>query len=423
MSRRRRVTTVVLCAVLAAATFAPQSGAHPRGKATGAESGAVVVAWNHIAQTTVFPTTPIPVGQVHMGLVSLAVYDAVARAVGGNGHGHKKRVSASAAAATAAHDVLARHFPAAAGTLAGHLATTLAGLPAGTARDRGTAIGHDVAADLLADRTGDGFLPSGVVAFTAAPSPGTWRPTADNPAPFLAPWLGFVRPLVLDSVDEVDPGSPDALTKRAYARDVAEVQRIGSVTAPATARSAAETTTARFFNFSVPVQWNTALRSMAGTMSAPDAARLLGLANVSAADAMIACWREKFDEPYWRPITAIREADTDGNRRTVPDPTWTPLGTPTPPYPEWPSGHACLTSAYTSTLEELTGDDDVPVTLTSVVLGAPMTRSYADLDDIRHEAFMARIWLGYHFRAGMEGGYAIGEETVDEVESRFPDLR
>ena len=416
MFRHRPVIAVLTCVAVAAA-LGPQAGAHPRKKASATESGAVVAEWNRITQATVFPQvgpTPIPIGQVHFGLVHLAMYDAVDEAVEAG-----RDASASAAAAAAAHDVLVHHFPAAKSSLDADLASTLSALPA-DARARGEAIGHEVAADQIEDREDDGFKPPGGITFTRAAGPGVWRPTADNSATFLAPWLGFARPLVLDSVEDVDPGSPDDLDSRAYARDFREAKRVGSITS--TFRTDAQTATARFFNFSVPIQWNTPLREMARSMTAADAARLLGLANVSAADAVIACWWEKFTEPFWRPITAIREADTDGNRRTVADPTWTPLAQ-TPPYPDWPSGHACLTSAYSSALEEVAETDAVTVVLPSVVNSVSLSRTYTDLDDLRDDAFMARIWLGYHFRVAMEGGYDLGEETVEELESRFDPIR
>jgi hypothetical protein len=412
MFRRRRVITVVLCAVLAA-TLGSQAGAQPRKKAVrSTETAAVLVRWSEIAEQTIFPATPIPSGQVELGLMTMAMYDAVDESL------HARRTaSPSAAAAAAAHDVLLDFFPAASTNLAGHLTTTLAGIGA-AARSRGLDIGHDVAADLLEDREDDGFPGTG--AFDRAPAPGVWRPTAPLPAgAMLTPWLGFMDPLVLRSTRQVDPGSPPAITSRTYALDLAEAQLMGSATS--TTRSAEQTAVADFYNFSVPIQLNRVLRDLADGANVATAARLFGLANTSAADSIIACWREKFDEPLWRPITAIREADTDGNRFTFADKGWTPLRA-TPPYPDWTSGHACLTGAYTSAIQRLLGNG-TDIEVTSVVSGIDVSRQYTEVDEIREDAFNARIFLGYHFRAAMVGGYAIADKTERLVSPRFPALR
>lgn len=421
MFRRRRVITIAACVLLAATLTSPQAGAHPRKKdPASTETGAILKEWNQIAEDTIFPPTnrtltPIPSGQVELGLISMAMYDAVDEALHAS---RKSAASPSAAGAAAAKDVLAHFFPTSNATLEGLLTTTLAGVPA-AARTRGVTIGRDVASDLLEEREGDGFGDTSIT-FNRAPAPGVWRPTSPLPAgAFLVPWLGFVDPLVLKSPKQVDPGSPDAITSDAYALDVAESQLMGSATS--TTRTAAQTETADFYNFNVPIQQNRVLRDLSAAMNVADAARLFGLANTAAADSLIACWREKFDEPLWRPITAIRLADTDGNPRTFADPGWTPLRA-TPPYPDWTSGHACATSAYTSAIRVLLGGN-LDLTVTSVINNVDVSRSYTSLDAIRNDAFNARIWLGYHFRAAMEGGYAIGDETVKRVESRFPAIR
>ena len=135
---------------------------------------------------------------------------------------------------------------------------------------------------------------------------------------------------------------------------------------------------------------------------------------MTTADAVISCWRNKYDKAYWRPITAIRLADTDGNPATVADPEWTPaIASPpgTPPYPEWPSGHGCLTSSFVHGLTRLTGSDAIDLTITNPAMS--MSRHYTSATDLMDEAFMSRIYLGIHFRDAMEDGYRIGRIASD----------
>ncbi len=411
MFRRRRVPTVLACALLAATLSPVGAGAHPR---TSTESAAVLIQWNQIAQTTIYPpggTTPIHAGQVQLGLVSMAMYDAVQGTR--RSYGHSRSASPSAAAAAAAHDVLAYYYPSSLPALDTALAGTLAGLPAGSSRDWGVAIGEDEAEDLLESREDDGW---GVaISFTRPPAIGVWRPTTAG-ALFSAPWVGFLDLLVVDSTRRLDPGSPDRLTSADYALDVAEVQLMGALNS--TTRTTAETATALFYNFNVPIQMNSAMRGAATGSTIFEAARLFGLTNTSAADAIITCWREKYDQPLWRPVTAIHEAADDGNPRTYPDPTWAPL-VASPPYPEWTSGHACLMGAYTRSLQLINRTDTVDLVLPSVVNGASVTRHYTSAEAIQQDAFNARIWLGIHFRRSMEAGAYVGEKAATSVYDRF----
>jgi hypothetical protein len=158
------------------------------------------------------------------------------------------------------------------------------------------------------------------------------------------PWVGFTKPLLLASPTSIDLGHPDHLTSAEYAADYAEVKALGAL--DSTTRTPAGTENALFWNFSVPVLFNVAVRDWIARqdLGARTTARWFALLNMTVTDTYITCWRAKYDQPFWRPITAIREADTDGNPATTVDPAWTPL-IDTPPYPDWPSGHGCLTSA------------------------------------------------------------------------------
>jgi hypothetical protein len=137
-------------------------------------------------------------------------------------------------------------------------------------------------------------------------------------------------------------------------------------------------------------------------------ARAFALLNTGTADAVIGCWRAKYDYAYWRPITAIRLADTDGNPATAADPSWSPL-VATPPYSEYVSGHACLTGAASETFSRLFGARSIDIDVSSSVTGT--SRHYATAAALDAETKNARIWLGLHFRQAMDDGNRLGHRT------------
>lgn len=131
--------------------------------------------------------------------------------------------------------------------------------------------------------------------------------------------------------------------------------------------------------------------------------------NASAADAAISCWRAKFDFAFWRPITAIQLADTDGNPATVAEPTWTSLIV-TPPYPDYPSGHACLSGAYARGLSALFGARHIDLNVSSAA--TKTTRHYETARELNEDTMNARIWLGLHFRRAMTDGNGLGQDVA-----------
>jgi hypothetical protein len=145
------------------------------------------------------------------------------------------------------------------------------------------------------------------------------------------------------------------------------------------------------------------------------AARALAVFDASLADAAIACSRAKYDFAFWRPVTAIALADTDGNTNTDVVPGWAPLR-PTPPYPDYPSGHACFVGSVSGSLDNLFGPDvpDRPYMMKSYVPGVP-DRAYATTDALDAETMNARIWNGFHFRSAMTAGNALGHAVADAV--------
>jgi hypothetical protein len=225
----------------------------------------------------------------------------------------------------------------------------------------------------------------------------------------LVPWLGFVRPLALKAPTQVRLPGPDPITSKQYARDFAEVKAKGALTG--STRTLAQTETALFWNANGVAQFQATLRDEV-TQRGFDivkSARAFALLSTSIGDALVACWRFKYDDAYWRPITAIRLADTDGNRATEPDPTWSSL-VATPPYPDYVSGHACGTGAAAEIFGRLFGARSVDLDISSTVTGT--TRHFRTTAALDAETKNARIWLGLHFRQAMDDGNHLGHRVA-----------
>jgi hypothetical protein len=258
-------------------------------------------------------------------------------------------------------------------------------------------------------------------------TPGAWRPTPPSFAMDPAPWVGNVRPFLVPSVDLLRTAGPNPLTSRAYARDFNEIKSIGAL--HSTTRTPDETGAAIFWQDHAFALWNRAFRNIAADrgLSLADSARMLAMTNLAAADAAIGCWHEKYRWNFWRPITAIREAGTDGNPATTADKDWLPLFDPstpvapgappmvTPPFPDNPSGHTCATGAIVRTLQHFFGTDRVPFSMRSNESGT--IRHFAALSDALREVINARVWAGIHFRTADVEGAQLGE-TVARYERR-----
>jgi hypothetical protein len=403
--------------------FAPAAVAG-NGEGEGSRDPGVLLHWNAVAWQTigVDGMKPPPVAQLYLGLVSTAVYNAVVTAEReGEPTLPQPRIhgpaSSDVAAATAAYHVLVSFFPASAEALEEDYTGWLAGIPDGAAREGGLEAGHDAAEALIASRVDDGR--DAPITFPTPPNPpaGRWVQTASGE--WTTAWLGFTEPVLVDSPTQFAPRGPDALDSEAYARDFAEVKLMGAATD--SGRSATDTELALFFNDNPPRQYQDAMRERAveHEMDIVDSARMFAAANASGADAAITCWRGKWDFGYWRPETAIREADRDGNRATQADPDWTSLR-PAPPYPEYPSGHGCVSSAVAYALEELFGEGDLDMTITSTVPEvAGATRTYDDADEWLDDVTDARIFLGYHFRDGMDDSVKLGRRVAEHVVDRW----
>jgi hypothetical protein len=244
-----------------------------------------------------------------------------------------------------------------------------------------------------------------------------WVPTGNGE--WLTPWLAFTRPILIRSATEFAPEGPDPLESEAYAADVDEVKVMGAATG--SGRSEADTALALFFNDNPPRQYQDAMRDRAvrHEMDIVEAARMFAAANASAADAGITCWRAKYEFNYWRPVTAIQQADRDDSDATTADPAWNSLR-PAPAYPEYPSGHGCVSSATAQALENLFGEGDMDMTITSLTPEVQnATRHYDSEDAWLDDVTDARIFLGYHFRDAMEDGRTLGRDVADRVVDRW----
>jgi PAP2 superfamily protein len=203
------------------------------------------------------------------------------------------------------------------------------------------------------------------------------------------------------------PGPPPALTSAAYTRSYRESKAYGS--AASSVRSPEQTDTALFWGLGRPdAQYNEGIRGIIASagLNRIQAARALALANLVTADAYIACFDAKYAYSAWRPYTAIRGGDTDGNPATIADPAWTPL-VKTPNHPEYPANHACVTTSYAKTIDYLLGRRHFTLTVSGVPASTE-TRSYTSSAQLITEIANARVWGGVHFRFSTTAGTAIG---------------
>jgi hypothetical protein len=429
LTRRRHAQVRGWLAALAAAALLTTLATGTASAARPADDPTVITDWNALAVSTLAgDTTKTPVEAIlYMAFVHAAVYDAV---VGVQGryepyrfHAHAPhRTSAQAAAVAAAHKVLVTYSPSAQATLDAAYAASLARLPDGKAKTRGIAFGTRAADHLIRLRSNDGR--NAPILFTKQPAPGIWRPTLPAFAPMVAPWMGFVTPLLVHSATQFAPPLPPKLTSARYTRDFNEVKALGSATS--TARSPAQTSTALFYSGLANVQFQAMLRDQVTVrhLDIVDAARMFAAADMSAADTVISVWHAKYTDGTWRPDTAINLADSDGNPATDPDPSWVPLR-PDPAYPEYPSGYNGFAAAVTGALEKVLRTRELQLTVTSTAV--PDVRHYDSGSALRQDVVDGRMWLGVHFRfadtASRDMGLRLTDWTLDHYFQRVEEER
>jgi hypothetical protein len=238
---------------------------------------------------------------------------------------------------------------------------------------------------------------------------GTWVPTPPANAPALLPHWGGLPPFALRSGSQFRPGPPAAIDSARHRDELREVRELGA--ASSRQRSPAQTDAARFWVASAVQLWNPAARqaSAAKGQGITDRARALAMLNVAIADALIACFDAKFTYNGWRPITAIR-AGADG---AAPVADWLPLIV-TPPFPGYPSAHACAAGAAQDVLERIFGPAGHAIVLASPTAPGVSFR-YASFAGIADQVDEARIHGGIHVRQDQEVGRAIGRSVGQYV--------
>jgi len=378
----------------------------------------VVTDWNRTAQQALLTAGSSPIASSRqMAIVQVSVFEAV--------NGIERRyvpfhvasdaprgASKRAAAIQAAYASLLHFFPTQAAFLNERRAASLAeiadapGVENSVSIARGLQWGQSVADEIFAWRSTDGFstvLPP----FTGTMGAGEWRSTPPGNLAAAGIQFPYMTPWALNTQAQFRTAGPPALSSMQYAMDVNEVKDIGSLNS--STRTADQTEIARFWNGNTPVAWNLAAVTLSeqNDLSLSENSRLLALLNVAMADAVISCWEAKYYYKFWRPITAIRLADTDGNADTTADAGWTPLLT-TPNHPDYPSGHATVSPAAGTVLQAYFGDDST-FPLTSEILPG-VTRNFSSITQAVDEAFDARIYGGIHFRSACRDGRVIGNQ-------------
>jgi hypothetical protein len=400
-----------------------------------------VTDWNLNASNAIVVTAgqPPPVSALSFAMVQGAVYDAV-NAID---RGHRPYLvqpasnptdSMGAATAAAAFRVLVGFadlpglFPTQLATLQPVYDAYIAGLPDDPpgSRAAGISIGETTARAMLEARMNDGR--GGPAPALYPPGPGIWRPTPPNFLNDPAPWVGNVRPFIVPSAEMLRTDGPNPLTSAEYAEDFNELKELGSLTS--TTRTPDQTDAAIFWQDHAHALFNRIFRTLAGSqnLNIVDSARLFAMENLAAADASIGCWNDKYYWQFWRPITAIREADTDGNPDTEADPTWLPLFDPatpvchppllfTPPFPDHPSGHTCNSGAFVYTLQNFFGTDRIAFSAFSNK--SCTTRNFERFSDALQEIIDARVWAGIHFRTADMQGAVMGNKVARYLKKHY----
>jgi hypothetical protein len=377
-----------------------------------------VLEWNAIMVTTVAGQNPFAQARF-AAITQLAVFEAV-NSITGEYRPYLDPIAAStgasaeAAAAKAAHDVLVAYFPGAATSLDASLASSLAGIPDGASKSGGVAVGAAAAAELVALRVGDGSAPPAFYE-PISTEPGQWQTTPTCPAAggILFQWQNL-RPFGVESTSQFRSDPPPSLTSRRYTKDYAELVNVGA--ADSTARPADRAAVARLYAaLSAVGAWNPVARALASAHpgSLTDNARALALLNLAMSDGLATVMETKYHYTFWRPETAIRAGDADGNNRTVGRADFAPF-IATPCFPGYPSAHASASYAARWILERIWEGADFSVTLSHPAVGG-VAVTYTTLKQLTDDIDDARIYGGIHFRFDQEAGGIQGHRIANYV--------
>jgi len=423
------ITLTLLCSILSVQVNSSY-GQMSQGDSS-SQSVNPVLQWNR-ALLVIVRTPGAQPATIHptrsFAIMHAAIYDAVNaidrthKSYFVNLRGVSQSASQDAAAAAAAHEVLVGLYPQFQAMLDAQLQQSLAQIPDGAHKADGIIIGQTVADGILALRSNDGSN-APPIPYVFGNAPGDYQSTPPNfpQQPQFTHW-SHVTPFALKRADQFRPGPPPDLTSERYATVFNQVKSLGI--ANSTAATADQALTGRFWNGAIQNYWNeiTQTVAMERNLTTAQSARLFALLNLTFADGVIAFYDAKYVYNFWRPVTAIRAADTDNNPETLADPNWLPETTNTAPDPSYPGAHAVISAAGASVLISFFDSDHFDLTVTSEVL-AGVTRSFTRLSAAEEEATLSRIFAGQHFRSDLTVGQRLGRNVADFVVDNFLTLR
>jgi len=320
--------------------------------------------------------------------------------------------SAEAAAAGAAREILMRQYPGQKAKIDAAFAETMKDIPDNPARAAGIALGEKVAAAVFAERQSDATnMPD---TYRPLTTPGVWVPTT----PPLFPQYATAKPWGMDSASQFRPAPPPALNSALYTRDYNETKEMGG--AKSTKRTDAQSDAVRFWTQAnlAPAWYQAAAQASARKgLSVAENARLFALMSMALANCFIVDWDAKFTYNFWRPITAIRNGDQDGNDATERDAGWQPLNA-TPMHPEYPSQAGINAGAASGVLEAVFGKGPEGFVATDIN-DARLSRQFASFAQMDLEHKEVRIWGGIHFRNSLDVGDAMGKKIADHLVANY----
>ena len=415
--RQQRFQAVTLGFMLTAEALLGGCSGHSAPDATN------VAQWNGIATQAVLafdaanpPGLPPMVDSRIYAMAFSAVHDAL-NAIDRRYQPYLSDLSArgadpNAAVAQAVHDVMVNELPPEATFLNAQLIAALAAIPDGTAKQRGIDLGSRCAQAIIAARSNDGSA-NAQGPYSAPTDPGVYQPTIPVGVATFVNW-GQVTPFVATSGMQFRAPPPYTVQSPAYTADYNEVKTLGA--AVNSTRTADQSEIARFWLENSSLGWDRIAMNVAAArgLNGWDQARLYALLELAIADSYITSLESKYFYRFWRPITAIRQGDSDGNADTVGDASWAPFDFVTPPVPDYPSAHSSAGGAAHAVLDGFFGTDAVSFSLTSTSLPG-VTRHYTSFTQAEAENAASRVYVGYHFRLATTVGITQGEEVGNLV--------
>ena len=381
-------------------------------------SADVVTEWNEraLACTTMAKQPPFTATRT-MAMVHTTMFDAVNSVERRYALYRVKEVapagsSPEAAGVAAAHTVLIKLFPDQKAALDASYADSLARIPDGSGKAGGVAVGESVARQILALRAGDGADVPGN--YRPKTTPGDYVPTT---LPVASQW-GSVTPWVIERGSQFRPAPPPPLTSAEWAKDYNEIKEVGGK--KSTVRTREQTDIARFWTITGPQSWDLIVRQLAATpgRTLSENARLFALVETATADAYIAVFDAKYTFNFWRPITAIRNGDIDGNDATVREPDWEPL-VDTPLHPEYPCAHCITSAAAAAVLRSEFGVGPIPVVTMTSPTAPGVERKWTTIQEWADEVSDARICGGLHYRNSTVIGKSMGRQIGELAVKRY----